>query len=142
MKTINFIFAVVISFISFTSVFSQSVASNDIPENSKQSTEVRSFINEFTYANDVFGRTEEVKLTIELVNGEITFTFTGAKDVYFYIEKDDVKKTIKFGNVVKEIEIEKFKKENKSFIAGFNCTNQKGQFIFGVQFNRPWSPWN
>lgn len=142
MKSINFIFAIVIVVISFTNVFSQTVAANDIPEKDQTKEEVRSFINEFTYANDVFGRTEDVKLTIELVNGEVTFTFSGAKEVYFYIEKDDVKRTVSFSNVVKETEIEKFKKVNKSSAVSFNCTNAKGQFIFGVQYNRPWNPWN
>lgn len=132
-----FIFSIVfVFFFSINYCFAQS----NITE--AGSTEVKAevsitLLSEVMYANITNNR-DGVTIQKVLIDGEVFYQFVNVSKVVFITnEGTDEKNNFWFGNKVSEREIKRIMKKEKSEGISFNCLNEKGMYVFGTEFNRP-----
>ncbi len=124
----------------FAISFFNTVSAQNITE--AGSTEVKAevsmtVLSEVMYANIANNR-DGVTIQKVVIDGEVFYHFVNVSKVVFITnEGTDEKNTFWFGNQVSEKEIKRIVKKEKSEGISFNCLDEKGMYIFGTEFNRP-----
>jgi hypothetical protein len=130
--------SLIISIVFIISFVTVSFAQNITEVSSEIKAEISyTVISEVMYANIVNNR-DGVTIQRVVIDGEIFYHFVNISKVVFITnEGTDEKNTFWFGNQVSEREIKRIMKKEKSEGISFNCLNEKGMYVFGTEFNRP-----